>query len=127
MLAFFTTFITSAIDFRFGYVFAGCNLLGAIIVYFFLMESSQRTLEEVDTMYLTNVSPRKSAKWNPKDAGGLVTTDNLYLNKGGRNIQKRDEANRERASHDEGSVVAPGDREGVTEMDRTAHATRSSG
>jgi MFS transporter, SP family, sugar:H+ symporter len=46
MLAFLTTFITSAIDFRFGYVFAGCNLLGAIIVYFFLMESSQRTLEE---------------------------------------------------------------------------------
>ena len=56
MLAFLTTFITSAIDFRFGYVFAGCNLLGAIIVYFFLMESSQRTLEKVDTMYLTHVS-----------------------------------------------------------------------
>ncbi len=127
MLAFFTTFITSAIDFRFGYVFAGCNLLAAIIVYFFLMESSQRTLEEVDTMYLTHVSPRKSAKWDPKEAGGLVTTDNLYLNKGARNIQKRDEANRERTSHDEGLMVAPGDRDGVTEMDRNAHPVMSSG
>lgn len=127
MLAFFTTFITSVIDYCFGYVFAACNLLGAIIVYFFLMESSQRTLEEVDTMYLTHVSPRKSAKWNPKEAGGLVTTDNLYLNKGARNIQKRDEANRESASHDEGLVVAPGDREGVTETNRTAHPIMSSG
>jgi len=127
MLAFFTTFIASAIDFRFSYVFAGCNLLGAIIVYFLLMESSQRTLEEVDTMYLTHVFPRKSVKWDPKDAGGLATTDNLYLNKGGKNIQKRDEANREGVSHDEALVVAPGDREGVTEMDRTAHPIISSG
>lgn len=127
MLAFFTTFITTAIDFRFGYVFAGCNLLAAIIVYFFLMESSQRTLEEVDTMYLTHVSPRKSAKWDPKEAGGLVTTDNLYLDKGARNIQKRDEAGREGASHDEGMPVAPGEREGVTEMDRSSHPVMSSG
>lgn len=127
MLAFFTTFITSAIDFRFGYVFAGCNLLAAIIVYFFLMESSQRTLEEVDTMYLTHVSPRKSAKWDPEEAGGLVTIDNLYLNKGARNIQKRDEAGREGASHDEGLMVAPSDRDGVTEMDRNARPVMSSG
>jgi MFS transporter, SP family, sugar:H+ symporter len=127
MLAFFTPFITSAIDFRFGYVFAGCNLLGAIIVYFFLMESSQRTLEEVDTMYLTHVSPRKSAKWDPKDAGGLVTTDNLYLGKGGRNISKRDGVNREEVEHEEGVMVAPGDREGVAEMDRNARPVMSSG
>jgi hypothetical protein len=82
------------------------RLLAAIIVYFFLMESSQRTLEEVDTMYLTHISPRKSAKWDPEEAGGLVTIDNLYLNKGARNIRKRDEAGREGASHDEGLMVA---------------------
>jgi SP family sugar:H+ symporter-like MFS transporter len=126
MLAFFTTFITSAIDFRYGYVFAGCNLLAAIVVYFFLMESSQRTLEEVDTMYLTYVSPRKSAKWDSEEAGGLVTTDNLYLSKGGRNINKTIEANREGAVHEEGMMVAPGDREGVTEMDRNARPVMSS-
>jgi hypothetical protein len=78
-------------------------------------------------MYLTHVSPRKSAMWDPKDAGGLVTTDNLYLGKGGRNISKRDEANREEVGHEEGVMVAPSDREGVTEMDRNTCPVMSSG
>ena len=76
MLSFFTPFIVSAIDFRYGYVFAACNLLAAIIVYFFLIESGQRTLEEVDAMYLKHVSPRKSAKWNAEEEGDLETTGN---------------------------------------------------
>lgn len=114
-----------AIDFRFGYVFAGCNFLAAVIVYSFLMESSQRTLEEVDTMYLTHASPGKSVKWQPGDVGGLVTSDNLYLGKGERNIQKRDEANRESVEGNEG-VVAPGRMNGATEMDRDAHPIMSS-
>jgi len=32
LLAFFTPFITEAIDFRYGYVFAGTNILGGLIV-----------------------------------------------------------------------------------------------
>ncbi|KXT18611.1 hypothetical protein AC579_9838 [Pseudocercospora musae] len=63
LLAFFTPFITGAIDFRYGYVFAGCNILGGLIVYFFVMEGQGRTLEELDTMYLSNVLPWKSSKW----------------------------------------------------------------
>lgn len=63
MIAFFTPFITSAIDFRYGYVFAGCNFLGALIVYFFLIEGQGRTLEEIDTMYLEHVAPMKSSTW----------------------------------------------------------------
>lgn len=63
MLAFFTPFITSAIDYQFGYVFAGCNFLGGLIVFFFLIESQGRTLEEIDTMYLERVTPMKSDKW----------------------------------------------------------------
>ncbi|KAL1891983.1 hexose transporter hxt5 [Sporothrix stenoceras] len=63
LLAFFTPFITNAIDFRYGYVFAGTNVIGGLIVYFFVMESQGRTLEEIDTMYLEHVNPRKSAKW----------------------------------------------------------------
>ncbi|CAJ0554395.1 Ff.00g129080.m01.CDS01 [Fusarium sp. VM40] len=65
LLAFFTPFITADIDFRYGYVFAGCNLLGGIIVYFFVIEGQGRTLEEIDTMYLERVNPIKSAKWVP--------------------------------------------------------------
>ncbi len=63
LLAFFTPFITNAIDFRYGYVFAATNVLGGLIVYLFVVESQGRTLEEVDTMYLEHVSPMKSASW----------------------------------------------------------------
>lgn len=63
LLAFFTPFITGAIDFRYGYVFAGTNVLGGLIVYFFVIEGQGRTLEEIDTMYLLGVKPWESAKW----------------------------------------------------------------
>ena len=63
LIAFFTPFITKAIDFKYGYVFAGCNLVAALLVYFFVIEGQGRTLEELDTMYLERVPPRKSAKW----------------------------------------------------------------
>ncbi|KAJ4376036.1 hexose transporter hxt5 [Neocucurbitaria cava] len=63
LLAFFTPFITGAIDFRYGYVFAGTNILGGLIVYFFVIEGQGRTLEEIDTMYLMGVKPWESSKW----------------------------------------------------------------
>ncbi|GFP56509.1 probable high-affinity hexose transporter ght7 [Trichoderma asperellum] len=64
-IGFFTPFITGAIDFRYGYVFAGCNFMGALIIYFFVIEGQGRTLEEIDTMYLEHVLPWKSTKWVP--------------------------------------------------------------
>jgi hypothetical protein len=48
LLAFFTPFITGDIGYAYGFVFAGCNLAGAVIVYFFLYESSGLSLESVD-------------------------------------------------------------------------------
>ncbi|EPS25264.1 hypothetical protein PDE_00197 [Penicillium oxalicum 114-2] len=63
LLAFFTPFITSAIDFRYGYVFAGCLFLAAGTVYFGVIEGQGRTLEEIDTMYLMKVKPWKSSKF----------------------------------------------------------------
>lgn len=63
LIAFFTPFITKAIDFRYGYVFAACNFVAALIVYFFVMEGQGRTLEELDTMYIERVNPMKSSKW----------------------------------------------------------------
>ncbi|KAI1177989.1 general substrate transporter [Nemania sp. FL0916] len=65
LIAFFTPFITKAIDFRYGYVFAATNVVGGLIVYFFCIEGQGRTLEEIDTMYVEHVSPRKSEKWVP--------------------------------------------------------------
>jgi MFS transporter, SP family, sugar:H+ symporter len=63
LLAFFTPFITGDIDFRYGYVFAGCNVLGGLAVFFFVIEGQGRTLEEIDTMYIQKVIPWQSNKW----------------------------------------------------------------
>jgi MFS transporter, SP family, sugar:H+ symporter len=65
LLTFFTTFITTDIGFASGYVFAGCNLAVVFIVYFFLPETDNKTLKEIDTMFLLEVSPLKSSKWEP--------------------------------------------------------------
>ncbi|KAF4622190.1 hypothetical protein D9613_009424 [Agrocybe pediades] len=66
LIAFFTPFIVSAIDFRYGFVFAACNLTGALIVYFFLYESSDLSLESVDDMYNDpKCKPWTSTKWAP--------------------------------------------------------------
>jgi MFS transporter, SP family, sugar:H+ symporter len=72
LLAFFTPFIVKKIDFRFGYVFAACNLVGAVLVYFFAIEGQGRTLEEIDTMYIKRVVPWKSAKWEAPSAEEMV-------------------------------------------------------
>lgn len=50
---------------RYGYVFAACNFVGALIIYFFVIEGQGRTLEEIDTMYLEHVKPWQSSKWVP--------------------------------------------------------------
>ncbi|KAK5457208.1 hexose transporter hxt5 [Exophiala xenobiotica] len=63
LLAFFTPFITGDIDFLYGYVFAGCNVLGLLLIYFFVIEGQGRTLEEIDTMYLLGIKPWDSQKW----------------------------------------------------------------
>ncbi|OAP59076.1 hypothetical protein AYL99_06374 [Fonsecaea erecta] len=63
LIAFFTPFITGDIDFLYGYVFAGCNLVAIPLVYFFVVEGQGRTLEEIDTMYILGVKPWKSSEW----------------------------------------------------------------
>ncbi|KAH7131578.1 general substrate transporter [Dactylonectria estremocensis] len=68
MISFFTRFITDAIDYLYGLVFAGCCGALVIIVFFFLIESKDRTLEEIDTMYMQHVNPIKSSSWSPNNA-----------------------------------------------------------
>jgi SP family sugar:H+ symporter-like MFS transporter len=43
LLGFFTPFIVGDIDFRYGYIFAGCLFLAAGTVYFFVIEGQGRT------------------------------------------------------------------------------------
>jgi SP family sugar:H+ symporter-like MFS transporter len=76
LISFFTTFITNKIDYFYGLVFAGCCFALFFVVYFFMMESKDRSLEEIDQMYTQGVDPRKSAAWkNPlKQAQPGVST-----------------------------------------------------
>ncbi|KIV78776.1 hypothetical protein PV11_06386 [Exophiala sideris] len=92
LIAFFTPFITGDINFAYGYVFAGCNLFAVFFVYFFLPETSGRSLEEIDTMFLLEIKPWNSAKWVPPKPEDLITADKLRLNTGARGITKKQEA-----------------------------------
>ncbi|KAF5369384.1 hypothetical protein D9758_002547 [Tetrapyrgos nigripes] len=75
VLAFFTPLIVNRIGFAYGFVFAGCNLFGAIVVYLFLYESANHTLEAVDKMYNDpNCKPWSSSEW--------VEVDDVYHGKG---------------------------------------------
>jgi SP family sugar:H+ symporter-like MFS transporter len=115
MLAFFTPFITGDIQYAYGYVFAGCNLAAFVVVYFFLMESSGRTLEEVDSMYLMHVNPIKSAKFQFDEetrrsiGTGGIGTDNMRLRKKGWGTTKTDEGNEAGVLQREGTAVPAGE------------------
>jgi len=92
LISFFTPYITGAIDYRYGYIFAACCFTGAVVVFFFVCESHGRTLEEIDTMYILGVNPIKSAKWEPPEGDELPNLDNTYLTPGARGINKKTEA-----------------------------------
>ncbi|KAK8197848.1 general substrate transporter [Phyllosticta capitalensis] len=66
LISFFTTFITNAIDYFYGLVFAGCCFALIFVIFFFVIESQGRSLEEIDTMYTLKVNPITSAKWKPQ-------------------------------------------------------------
>ncbi|KAM3422839.1 hypothetical protein BST61_g321 [Cercospora zeina] len=88
LMSFFTRFITDAIDYLYGLVFAGCCLALAAIVFFFVIESKDRSLEEIDTMYMLRVNPITSAKWDgsklPKsaDTSGRNSSDAAATERG---------------------------------------------
>ncbi|KAK6204392.1 general substrate transporter [Scheffersomyces amazonensis] len=68
LISFFTPMITKAINFYFGYVFAGSMVVSCFFIYFFVCETKGLTLEEVDKLYAENVLPWKSSSWSPSDS-----------------------------------------------------------
>jgi len=48
-----------------------------LIVFFFVIESKDRSLEEIDTMYIERVNPIKSSKWKPSKRKPHPTTGEL--------------------------------------------------
>ena len=105
LISFFTTFITDKIHYWYGMVFGGSCLVLSIIVFFFLIESKDRSLEEIDTMYLAGINPITSASWKPSHLGpegiGGIATDNLYLTARGREVKKGETAGAGLMVHDE--------------------------
>lgn len=77
LIAFFTPFIIGDIGFKYGYVFAGCNFAAVLIVFFFVCETQGRTLEEIDTMYISKVKPWKSSKWVPPGTSEEALVDRM--------------------------------------------------
>lgn len=74
-LGFATPFIITQIGFAYGYVFAACNLIAVLVVFFFLPETSGKSLEEIDTMFLMHIKPWKSSKWSIPDGETLSSND----------------------------------------------------
>lgn len=70
LIGFFTPFITSAIDFYYGYVFMGCLVFSYFYVFLFIPETKGLTLEEVDEMWVDGVLPWKSNSWVPSSRRG---------------------------------------------------------
>ncbi|KAI5244827.1 general substrate transporter [Aureobasidium subglaciale] len=71
LISLFSTVIVDEIHWFFGLVFGGCCLGLAAIVYFFVIESKDRSLEEIDTMYVLHINPITSSRW----VGSKVSTD----------------------------------------------------
>jgi len=65
IISFFTPFITGAIHFYYGFVFFGCLLFSVFFVFFFIPETKDLTLEEVDELWQDDILPWKSAGWVP--------------------------------------------------------------
>lgn len=95
LISFFSTLITDDIDYFYGLVFGGCCFALFFIVYFFMIETKGRSLEEIDTMYVLHVNPITSAKWDPASLrkDGLVDTDRLQMGPGGRSWSKAERGN----------------------------------
>lgn len=93
-IGFATPFITSDIGFAYGYLFAACNFIAVLLIFFGLPETSGRSLEEIDTMFLLEVKPWKSSKWQAPQGEELLSADRLRLSQGGKSINKNYEARR---------------------------------
>jgi SP family sugar:H+ symporter-like MFS transporter len=66
MVAFLTPLANDGIGYNFGFVFAGCNIAIALLVWFFLYETVGLSLENVDQMYSQpELKPWTSHKWVP--------------------------------------------------------------
>jgi MFS transporter, SP family, sugar:H+ symporter len=105
MIGFLTPLADDGISYAYGYVFAGTNLLAALLVWFFLYESRTLSLENVDLMYgQDHLKPWTSSKWVPP---GYVTRErrdevhfrNRSVSGPAGSVEKNSNASNEAVSH----------------------------
>ncbi|KNG46371.1 hexose transporter [Stemphylium lycopersici] len=105
IISFCSTLITDRIHYFYGLVFAVSLVMLFFVVYFFMIETKGRSLEEIDTMYVLHVNPITSAKWDASTLrkDGLVDTDRLHMGPGGRTFSKAEEGGH-------GGILEPAER-----------------
>jgi SP family sugar:H+ symporter-like MFS transporter len=80
LIGFLTPFANDGISYAFGFVFVGCNIAAALLVYFFLYESRNLSLENVDVMYSEPaLKAWKSNKWVPPGYLDRNTRDHAFF------------------------------------------------
>jgi SP family sugar:H+ symporter-like MFS transporter len=94
LISFFSPKIAKSIDYFYGLVFGGCCFALFLVVYFFMIETKNRSLEEIDTMYVLHVNPITSSKFDAASLqkDGLIDTDRLHMGTGGRTFSKAEQA-----------------------------------
>ncbi|KAF2440835.1 high-affinity glucose transporter ght2 [Karstenula rhodostoma CBS 690.94] len=79
LIGFLTPFANDGIGYAFGFIFFGCNLAAAIIVWFFMYETKSLSLENVDTMYQEpGLKAWRSSGWVPPGYLDRNTRDEAY-------------------------------------------------
>lgn len=108
LLALFTTPITGKIGFAYGYIFAGMNLFNAAVAFFFVYETKDLNLEQVNKMYCDpNCHAWTSRSWAPP---GMNSRDDVRAE-----IEKTHAA----------ATAAGSDQEGVIHDDESGPATKT--
>lgn len=80
MISFLTPLATDGIGYAYGYVFVATNIMGALLVWFFLYESTSLSLENVDLMYSEpGIKPWNSHKWMPPGYITRMQRDDEYF------------------------------------------------
>ncbi|RCK67005.1 Galactose transporter [Candida viswanathii] len=74
LISFFTSFITDAIHFYYGFVFMGCLFFSIFFVYFMVYETKGLDLGAVEELYNAGIPAWKSAGWVPPSDHELATT-----------------------------------------------------
>ncbi|KAH8891123.1 general substrate transporter [Thozetella sp. PMI_491] len=72
---------------KLGFIFGGCTLLGAIWVFLDLPETKDRTLEQIDEMFLNHVPARKFSTYTCTGRAGNMSLEKVAAQKLDRNVK----------------------------------------